>query len=179
MSTDGFRGVEIRPAGYAALIERFGLKVMPNGHESFVLAGGGTHLIRSAGDVVRETYVSRYWPGDGLGNHLEFAIKYDGTNLAILAAIYREMDREEFIAYVRSKPMGKYARRLWYLYEFITGERLAIDDLVRGSYVDLLDPDEYITSLAVLPIRRQRVNDNLMGTGDFARPSAYREASPV
>jgi hypothetical protein len=156
----------LRPAGYAALIRRFDLKVIPNWHESYV-AAHGTHRTQSTGGVVRETYISRYWPGDTLGDHLEFALKYDGTNLAILTWIFRAADVNEFIAYVKSRPTGKYARRLWYLYELLTGDRLPLDDLKQGNYIDLLEPKKYYTSSAVRKVSRQRINDNLLGDGRF------------
>ena len=196
MSAIGFHDAALRSAGYAALTERLGIKVIPNWHESLV-APGNTHRVGSSGAMVRETYTSRHWPGEGLGDHLEFALKYDGTNLGILASIFRSMDVKEFTTYVQSRPTGKYARRLWYLYELITGQRLPIKDLTRGSYVDLLDPSMYYTaspsrriaiSLTVggpahkggkviaqgnavakvdPKVRRQRINDNLLGDGRF------------
>src|SRR5680860_1535701 len=46
---------------------------------------------------------------------------------------------EDLLEYVRSKPTGKYARRLWFLYEFPTGKTLPLDDLKRGNYIDLAD----------------------------------------
>jgi len=155
-----------RPAGYAALTQRLGLQVIPNWHESTVTSGG-THRIDSAGDVVRETYTSRYWPGEGLADHLEFALKYDGVNLAILAGIFDAAGPAEITAYVKSKPTGKYARRIWYLYELIAGKRLPIDDLKRCGYVDLLKPDAYVTASPAKRISRQCINDNLLGDGRF------------
>ena len=137
----------LRPAGYTAILERFGLDVIPNWHRSLV-ASSGIHRVDSAGGVIEETYPSKYWPGDGLGDHLEFALKYDGTNLAILASLFQAMTPEELQAYVQSKPTGKYARRLWLLYELLTGRRLAVDDLDRGNYIDLLDPDQYYTAVS-------------------------------
>lgn len=166
MPANDLQESRLRPAGYAALIERFGLQVIPNWRESFV-ATGGTHRIDSTGSTVRETFISRYWPGDTLGDHLEFALKYDGTNLAILACIFRAANADEFAAYAQSRPTGKYARRLWFLYEMLTGQRLPLHDLERGSYVDLLDPEEYYTTIAVRQVRRQRINDNLLGDGRF------------
>ena len=77
------------------------------------------------------------------------------------------MAPEELLAYVRSKPTGKYARRLWFLYEFLTGTRLAMDDVEQGHYIDLLDPDQYYTVAPARPVRRQRINDNLLGDGRF------------
>lgn len=132
-----------------------------------MVAPSGTHRVETASGIVRETFTSRYWPGDGVGNHLEFALKYDGVNLAILASIFAAVSPAEITAYVQSKPMGKYARRIWYLYELITGERLPVDDLKRCSYVDLLEPGGYITVSPAKRIPRQCVNDNLLGDGRF------------
>lgn len=156
-----------RRAGYAALAERYGLDVIPNWHTSHVLTRG-TRRHEVAGDSVVEEYPTTYWPGDGLGDQLEFALKYDGTNLAILARLFQEIAESEMLAYVRAKPTGKYVRRAWFLYELITGIRLPMDDLpARGSYVDLLEPDAYYTISPSRRVRRQRVNDNLLGNGDF------------
>lgn len=155
-----------RPAGYNALIARYGLDVISNWRRSFV-ATGGVHRIEQRHGVTEETYPSTYWPGDSLGDHLEFAIKYDGTNLAILADLFRTMPQKEFISHVKAKPTGKYVRRLWFLYEFLTGKRLPMDDLKQGNYIDMLDPEEYYTTAPARPVRRQRINDNLLGDSLF------------
>ncbi len=155
-----------RLAGYALLIERYGLNAIPNWHKSIVSASG-THRITSIGSVIEETYPSRYWPGDTPGDHLEFALKYDGTNLAILDRLLRKMAAREIIAYVESKPTGKYARRLWFLYEFLTGNRLPLENLKQGNYVDLIDPGEYYTVIPSRRVRRQRINNNLPGDRRF------------
>ena len=182
---------ELKPAGYAALIARLGISVLPNWHESFI-ASGNKHRIEATDGTVREVYPSKYWPGDGLGDQLEFALKYDGVNLAILASIFRAADTAEITAYIASKPTGKYARRIWYLYEWITGQRLPLDDLKRGNYVDLLDPKRYCTARLAREtllistvedgkatketrhplkptwqVRRHRINDNLLGDARF------------
>jgi len=155
-----------RSAGYAALIERYDLDVIPNWHKSLVTASG-IHRIDSSESVIEEVYPSKYWPGDTLGDHLEFAFKYDGTNLAILSILFQKIAEEDLLVHVRSKPTGKYARRLWFLYEFLTGKTLPLDDLKRGNYIDLLEPDEYYTVAPVRQVRRQRINDNLLGDSRF------------
>ena len=101
-----------------------------------------------------------------MGDHLEFALKYDGTNLEILACIFRKASPKEIVSYIQVRPLGKYARRIWYLYEMLTGTMLPLPDLNKGNYIDLLDPDEYYT---VLPRQapRQRVQDNLLGGKSF------------
>ena len=156
-----------RPAGYAALVERHALDVIPNWHTSYVLTRG-VHKRETDGDSVVEEYPATYWPGDEFGAQLEFALKYDGTNLAILARLFEAMAESEILGYVRARPMGKYVRRAWFLYEFLTGRRLLLDDLpARGSYVDLLDPNDYYTTAPSRRVRRQRINDNLLGNSAF------------
>ena len=155
-----------RPAGYEALIERYDLGVIPNWHKSFV-AVTGTHRTESIGGVIAEVYPSKYWPGDSMADHLEFALKYDGVNLAILASLFWKAAEQDFLEYVRSKPTGKYARRLWFLYEFLTGKTLPLDEVRQGNYIDLLDPDEYYTVTPARQVRRQRINDNLLGNRRF------------
>ena len=154
--------ITYRPAGYAALVERYELDVIPNWHKSLVTTSG-IHRIDLQAGIIEEVYPPKYWPGDTLGGHLEFALKYDGTNLAILAGAFQKAAEEDFLEYVRSKPTGKYSRRLWFFYELLTGKTLAIDDLQRGNYVDLLEQAEYYTVTPARQIRRQRVNDNLLG----------------
>jgi hypothetical protein len=127
----------------------------------------GIHRIDSTEGVIEEVYPPKYWPGNTPGDHLEFALKYDGTNLAILASLFREVAAEDLLAYVRSKPTGKYARRLWFLYEFLTGTSLQLDDVKRGNYIDLLDSDQYYTVTPARQVRRQRINDNLLGEARF------------
>jgi len=161
-----------RPAGYEALIEQYNLEVIPNRHRSFVVASG-THRIESTGDGIEEVYPSKYWPGDTMADHLEFALKYDGVNLAILSCLFQKMAEQDFLGYIRSKPTGKYARRLWFLYEFLAGKTLPLDDLRQGNYIDLLDPDEYYTVTPARQVRRQRINDNLLGDRRFC-PMVWR-----
>ena len=45
----------LKPAGYAALIERYGLKSFPNWHRSLV-STAGVHRIDSIGGVIEETF---------------------------------------------------------------------------------------------------------------------------
>ncbi len=156
----------LAPAGYSALADRYGLEVIPNWHRSLV-AHGNTHRVASVDRVVHETYPASYWPGASLGDQLEFALKYDGTNLGILAKVFAAADAHEIEAYVESKPTGKYARRIWFLYEFLTGEQLSLEDLTRGNYVDLLESKEFYTASKTRRVKRQRVNDNLLGNRQF------------
>ncbi len=182
MTEHDLHGTGARRAGYLALIARFQLDVITNWHQSYV-ATGNSHRVETSGGVTAETYPSKYWPGDTLGDHLEFALKYDGTNLAILASVFHVAPQEEFKEYVESKPRGKYARRLWFLYEFLTGSTLPVDDLKTGGYIDLLDSEQYFTVTPPRKSRRQKINNNLLGTAEFCPTirrtdalQAYQEA---
>ena len=155
-----------RSAGYTALVERYGLDVVPNWHRSVVTDGAGRRTEATPAGVV-DTYPSNYWPGDDPGPHLEFALKYDGTNLGLLATILPTVGREEITRFVQSKPNGKYARRIWYFYEMLTGDQLPFADMTQGNYVDLLEPEEYVTLERGRQVRRQRVNDNMLGDERF------------
>lgn len=157
---------KLRPAGYVPLVERYELEVVPHEHRSFV-ATRGPHRIDTSRGFIEEIYPPRYWPGDSFGDHIEFALKYDGTNLGILANLFQAVGPADIVSYVRSKPVGKYARRLWFFYELLTGETLPIEDLTRGNYVDVLDPSDYYTVASARKVRRQRVNDNLLGGRRF------------
>lgn len=90
-------GSQARPAGYAQLIREHSLAVLPHWHESAVM-GRSAHQTERSGDRVREIFPAKYWPGDGLGDHLEFALKYDGTNLLILAKLFASVPQEAVTA---------------------------------------------------------------------------------
>lgn len=151
-----------RQAGYAFLTARFGFdqKVIPNWHTSFVSTGNLRHT-RESGDAVMDTYPASYWPGDTVTAHLEFALKYDGTNVAILAAVFDHLAPDELLAYVRAKPLGKFSRRLWFFYEWLTGTLLQITPLSRGTYIPLLEPDEHYTGIGRRS-RRHRLTVNVL-----------------
>ena len=167
-----------KPVGYAALVERYRLNSLPHWCSSRITPKGERKTVL-APDLTQEEYPVRYDPGDTLGDHLEFALKYEGVNLEILQAVFQVADAGELATYVHGKPSGKYARKAWFLYEFLTGRRLDLPDLTQGNYVDLLDPDRYYT---VRPVRsrRQRINNNLPGDASFCalvrRTDALRNA---
>ena len=155
-----------RQAGYAFLIERYELSALPNWHTSSVSPTGTLRSTILDGQV-ESVYSQSYWPGDRTGDHLEFALKYDGVNLGILSALFDAAQADEIAAWISSKPTGKYARRVWFLYEFLTGRELPLPDLTRGNYTLLLEPDRYYTVEPGRRVQRQRVIDNLLGGKDF------------
>ena len=155
----------IRLAGYAFLVRQFDLLVLPHWHISEV-GGSKTQRIIEPDGRIRDLFPDSYWPGDLRLDNLEFALKYDGINLEILSEVFNKVDTKELVSWITAKPQGQYTRRIWYLYEWITGKQLEIDDLSKGNYIDLVDKYKYYTTLDQ-SIRRQRIRDNLLGNSQF------------
>jgi hypothetical protein len=154
-----------RPAGYLLLQQRHGLSCLPHYVESFV--SHGTRRTHSTPEKTQETYPRSYWPGDGDFEHLEFALKREGLHLQLLRVLLPRLAAEGVTAYVASKPTSAYARRIWFLFEEFSGQRLDLGDVTRGNYVDLLDSHDYHTGPAVRS-SRHRVNINLLGSLEFS-----------
>jgi len=155
-----------RPAGYAYVLEKLGLTGMPHWHISSVSATGVHKLITQDG-AIEDIYPKKYWPGEKVGNHLEFALKYDGVNLGLLSLIFKHIPQEELTEYIKSKPTGKYARRVWFFYEFLTCKQLPIDNITSGNYVDALEATKYFTIQNGNKSPRHRIVNNLLGPETF------------
>jgi hypothetical protein len=155
-----------RLAGYAFLVEKHRLSALPNWHTSTVSQTGALRSTIQNGQV-ETIYPLSYWPGDSTGDQLEFALKYDGVNLGILSALFEAVPEDEITAWIASTPTGKYARRIWFLFEFLTGRQLPLPDLSSGNYIDLLEKDHYYTIAPGRRVQRQRIIDNLLGGPGF------------
>jgi Fic/DOC family len=122
----------------------------------------GSH--RDEGDW--RLFDKRYWPGDTLADHLSFAMRHEDIDLLILKRVFMAAPKAEIEAFVRDAPTGVPARRVWFLFETLTGETLDIPEPPNVAAVDLLDPKDYFTGKPKLS-KRHRVRDNLLGTKDF------------
>jgi hypothetical protein len=158
--------IDHRLAGYEYLLEKLAITGIPNWHRSTVSATG-TQSISIRDGFVDEVFRTQYWPGETLGEHLEFALKYDGVNLALLAKIFEKVPPGVLTEYIRSKPTGKYARRIWFFYEFLTENLLPINDMTTGNYVDALESRDYYTVEKGERSPRHRIVNNLLGTRAF------------
>lgn len=150
------------PVGYAALVDRYDLEVpLP----PRLTAIADRHHPDSTRDWQMLTPSHR--PAEGLHGQLEFALKWEGVQLGVLAALFSRIDPAEITALVREKPTGTHTRRIWFLYEWLTDERLELPDAGKVKAVPVLDPDQQF-GLADPPLsRRHRVRNNLPGTPDF------------
>lgn len=158
------------PAGYAALIDTYGLHVpLPR----TLSAIGERHRIIEEGGW--RIYTPRHAPEATLEAHLTFALKYEGLDLAVLKRLFRATGAGPIEAIVNAAPTGSYARRVWFLYEWLTGERLNLPDAERGAYAEIVNPDQQYAG-AGQTSSRHRVKNNLPGTPDFC-PLVFRTES--
>lgn len=114
----------------------------------------------------------RHAPHATLAGHLTFALKYEGLDLAILKRLFLTAGPAEVKALVSAKPTGGYARRVWFLYEWLTGDRLDLPDAEAGRYVPAIDPKQQ-WAVAGENSSRHRVKNNLPGTPAFC-PLVFR-----
>ncbi|ETR67649.1 MAG: hypothetical protein OMM_05031 [Candidatus Magnetoglobus multicellularis str. Araruama] len=156
-----------RPAGYTYLQEKFSIEGMPNWHRSKISNTGNKNYLKIQDGFVDEVFRKQYWPGEKVVDHLEFALKYDGVNLGLLGRIFEHITQKELTAYIQSKPTGKYARRIWFFYEFLTGKQLPMDDITSGNYVDALETKKYFTVTTGDKSPRHRIINNLLGPKTF------------
>ncbi|MDA5241573.1 Fic family protein [Agrobacterium tumefaciens] len=155
------------PVGYAALIDAFELPVpVP----ITLSAIGPRHKVYQAGGW--NIYTPRHQPDNDLAGHLTFALRYEGLDLAVLKALFRATGPEPIANIVRASPTGAYARRLWFLYEWLLDIRLDLPDAAQGTYALVVDPDRQF-AVGGASSTRHRVKNNLPGTPAFC-PMIFR-----
>ncbi len=155
--------------GYSFLIEKFNLNVLPPLVRSF--------LVDTSTQTEKENgiYAERYFPRwrhpikNTWQANLNFAIRYEGVNLEIIKAFFLKVDISEFLEEVKAKPTGSYCRRIWFLYEFLTGKKLPLDDVHSGPFVELQDPSKQfsLSNKDSGRAKRQRIINNLPGNSLF------------
>ncbi len=150
------------PAGYAWLIQRFGLE-LPLPPRLTGIAE--RHHPESTDEWQMMT--PRHAPPDTFPGQVEFALKWEGVDLAVLSALFRVVPHADLAEAVRQKPTGAYARRLWFLFEWLTDRTLDLPDPGKVKAVLAVDRDRQF-ALADGPISsRHKVRDNLPGTSAF------------
>jgi hypothetical protein len=156
------------PAGYAALIAAYKLAVpVPR----TLSAIGTRHRIIEEGGW--RLYTPRHAPPATLEGHLTFALKYEGLDLAVLKRLFLAVGPADIEAIVRATPTGSYARRIWFLYEWLTGKQLDLPAAERGvAYVPVVDPEQQ-WAIDGENSARHRVRNNLPGTPEFC-PLVFR-----
>ena len=119
-------------------------------------------------DVDWQVLPRRLKPDDTVEAHLEFALKHEGVSLSVLSALFDVVPPDILAAFVRESPTGKYTRRTWFLYEWLTGRKLDLPDVAgRPAAVDVVDTARQVALVGGELSKRHRVRNNLPGTKAF------------
>jgi hypothetical protein len=148
-------------AGYGALIEKHALDIpLPA-----VLAVINAKHTKYETDSWR-VFTPRHAPEDTLYGQLVFALKHEGVELLVLKALFNIIPAGKIETAIKNEPNGMYARKIWFLYEYLQEEELDIADSTQGNFVDLLDGKLQYAGPS-RPSKRHRVRNNLPGVRDF------------
>ncbi|MCK0505729.1 Fic family protein [Aromatoleum anaerobium] len=156
-----------RWVGYAALLRGLGLEA-PLGPACAVADGHVRGSVRVEAGV--RIFDQRYRPSDDLAGHLLFALKHETLDLLVLSRLFRHLGRDVVAGIVGANPARQYVRRLWFLYEWLTGEELPLADLPSGGrYVPLLDASQYFVGEPTgwVRVARHKILNNLPGSAAF------------
>jgi len=94
-------------------------------------------------------------------------LKWEGVSLGVLSALFRKIDPCEIVRIVRDTPTGAYARRIWFLYEWLTDKPLDLPEAGKVKAVPVVDPRQQFAPASGPLSRRHRVRNNLPGTNRF------------
>jgi Fic family protein len=150
------------PAGYAALIAEYGLELPPPPRLAMIAE---RHERLDLEDWLVLT--PRHAPDNTLADQLEFAVKWEGVDLGVLSKLFEQIPSEAIRSIVLTKPSGAYARRLWFLHEWLTGRTLDIPDAGKIRAVSALNPEMQYGVANGTTSGRHKVVDNLPGTVQF------------
>jgi len=154
----------MKKIGFTWLQENLNIKGFKLTHKSYIGAVDKIEL-SSTNSIIR-TFKSKYdVSSDTPLTHLEFAIKYDDLNLALIKEVLLSVGHQEIVEYAKSKPNRKYTRIIGFLYEFTTDSLIDVK-VTTTNYENILDSSKYITGDPVKN-SKWKVNDNLLGTKEF------------
>jgi hypothetical protein len=148
-------------AGYGAIISHFNLHLPLS--DRLAVISAKHHRYEKEPWIV---FTPKHRPEDTLAGHLTFAFKHEGIDLAVLNALFNLVPPAEIAEIIKGEPTGGYTRRLWFLYEWLTEQKLDISDATAGNYADALDSKFQYASAPTVS-RRHRIRNNLPGTRLF------------
>jgi hypothetical protein len=147
--------------GYGAIIEAYKLAVPIPTKLSFVSSKN-----RQFESDEWKVFPAKYLPDENLYKQLIFALKYEGVDLLVFKKLFEVLSSVEMVEMIQVENLGKYSRRIWFLYEWLTGKKLNISDLKTGNLVPVIDEKlQYAIDGVSSP--RHKVINNLPGNKDF------------
>lgn len=125
--------------GYSHLIEQFHLPARQPAIVAVIDSAVRGRKTTTHGDIELMQFETRYRPKPTLAAQLQFALRYEGLNLEVLALLFAKTGRSEIEANLTEKPESSFARRIGFLYEWLTGEKLNAVVALRAAYVRVVD----------------------------------------
>ena len=105
--------------------------------------------------------------GDNPLEHIEFAIRREPIDLLILKKSFQVIGADAVTAYVVGQNSSIPCRKMWFLYEWLTGRQLSLPASEATHYVEILDPTEYHALSRGENSPRHKIRNNLPGTPQF------------
>jgi hypothetical protein len=165
-SVNEFHGIPLpepgKPVGYAALIDKFGLQVPLPSQLTLISA----RHVKTTTDPW-QILTPRHEPADTLAGQLTFAIKWEGVQLGVLAALFRAVEPQKIAEVVSGTPTGAFSRRIWFLYEWLTGRELDLPPVGKVKAIPVINPELQYGLTGGVSVSRQKVINNLPGTVAF------------
>lgn len=113
-----------------------------------------------------QVFTKRHKPNEDITSHISFALKYEGVDLFILKRVFQFIGAEIVEKMIIKEPTSQYSRRVWFLYEWLIGEKLDIPNLKTGNYVEIINPKIQYPGPSINSTRH-RIKNNLPGTPEF------------
>ena len=156
-------------AGYNSLYNNYQLPIPPPFPLSIISPKNRSHQTADY-----KVYPIRYLPKNDLAAQLTFAIRYEGINLLVLKKLFEAVDAAEIMAIINQNPSGQYARKIWYLYEWLMDDQLKVPNAEKKINYTLLANHkiQYVLKTGDKS-ERHRITNNLLGTREFC-PHVYK-----
>lgn len=148
--------------GYSHLIQKFSVQT----YIRFPSCISAQHVMGSMVVSGQFNLFDKRYRADSDVAHLIFALKHENFDLLSLKRIFEVFPEKDIEEYINSTPSGIYARKLCFLYEWLTEENLKVPDCPKCRTVPLLDPLKYFVGAGVY-LKRYRLRNNLLGTNLF------------
>jgi hypothetical protein len=130
--------------GYEFLRDRLDLSALPHWRISRVRPV--TRVVEAGQELHVPAHVAP--SSDALLDHMLFALKHEGVNLQILAQALAHVPAADVHRAVHEAPTSRYTRTIGYLWESLTNQRLEKAPPTAGNYVEIFDPEKYVTGMA-------------------------------
>lgn len=108
--------MESNNLGYQHLIDQYKLPARPLTVSACLDTAVKGRGIRIQGNREILVFEPPYAPKNSMIGHIQFALRYEGMNIEVLALLFQQSGGEELQAWLVESPESKYARRAGFLY---------------------------------------------------------------